>query len=232
MQVTFAWLTEIGIVVNVRKRTAGCWLLGAMGNGMLSDALLATVRHVWRTLEPAGVRMAVIGGLALSVWEHLRATKDADLLVGVAPENIQAVLDILRKAGIRPTQDPPLVDVGTARILPMEFEPPDAYIDIRIDLLIAESEFHRAALDRSISVTLPESDLSIRVVSCEDLILFKLLAGRIIDQSDVAHLLRYNRDSLDLPYLWSQSSQMNLDRDLSLIWQEAFPGESLPDRPS
>jgi len=195
---------------------------------MHSNALLETVRHVWSTLRPTGVKMAVIGGIALSVWEHMRATKDADLLVGVELKDLSSVLETLRVADIRPIHDPPLVDVGIAKILSLQFQPPETFVDIRIDFLLAESEFHRNALARSIAVDLPNSDLSVEVVSCEDLILFKLLAGRIIDRSDAAYLVRYNRNSLDLSYLLSWSDRLNLTADLAPIWEEAFPGETLP----
>lgn len=34
---------------------------------MLSEALLETINHVWKSLRPTGVKMAVIGGIALSL---------------------------------------------------------------------------------------------------------------------------------------------------------------------
>ena len=199
---------------------------------MLSEALLETVRHLWRTLHPTGVQMAIIGGIALSMWEHLRATKDADVLVAIEPDAIPEILAALRQAGIRTIHDPPMLDLGGTRILQLEFEPPEAFVDIRIDLLIASSEFHREALARSVPVELPGCDVSIQVVACEDLILLKLLAGRVIDRSDVAYLLRYNRDSLDLAYLLSWSETLKLTADLVRIWEEAFPGETPPQHSS
>ena len=75
---------------------------------------------------------------------------------------------------------------------------------------------------------LPELDVEIAVLTCEDLILHKLLAGRIIDRADAAALLRANRESLDVDYILTRTDRLALAVDLAEIWNEAFPGESLP----
>ena len=64
-------------------------------------------------------------------------------------------------------------------------------------------------------------------MSCEDLIIHKLLAGRIIDNADVAALLRVNRAVLDLAYLKGWLGQLNLLPHLETIWRETFPSEPL-----
>ena len=195
---------------------------------MLPEALLETVRHVWSTLQPTGTKTAVIGGIALSMWEHLRATKDADLLVALSPKDLPQILKALRLAGVQPIHDPPVLDLGDTKILQLEYEPPEAFVAVRIDLMLAESEFHETALTRSVPVQLPGAEFDIQVVACEDLILLKLLAGRIIDRSDAAYLLRHNRDSLDLSHLISWAERLNVYTKLIPIWDEAFPGETPP----
>jgi hypothetical protein len=60
------------------------------------------------------------------------------------------------------------------------------------------------------------------------LILFKLVAGRMIDHADAAMLLRENRDVIDWDYLLGWVARLNLDGDFASIWQEAFPGEEPP----
>jgi hypothetical protein len=92
----------------------------------------------------------------------------------------------------------------------------------------AESEYHGKALERRVPLRLPDLDVQVAVLTCEDLILHKLLAGRIIDRADAAALLRANRESLDLPYLLGWASQLNLASQLGEVWKEALPGERLP----
>ena len=63
--------------------------------------------------------------------------------------------------------------------------------------------------------------------SCEDLLIHKLMAGRIIDRADAAAVLRANRDSLDLDYLARWANELRLTEELREIWREAY-GEQAP----
>ena len=69
---------------------------------------------------------------------------------------------------------------------------------------------------------------AVSILSCEDLILFKLMAGRIIDRADCAYLLRFNRPSIDLAYLRQWTARLALEPELAEVWTEAFPGEAAP----
>ena len=73
---------------------------------------------------------------------------------------------------------------------------------------------------------MPGGDDTVDMLACEDLILHKLLAGRIIDLADAAALLRANRETLDLGYLRSWAARLDLTGHLAEVWQEAFPGEA------
>ena len=42
---------------------------------MPADAVLRALRHVWLTLEPLDLPMAVMGGIALATWKIVRATR-------------------------------------------------------------------------------------------------------------------------------------------------------------
>ena len=67
------------------------------------------------------------------------------------------------------------------------------------------------------------------MLSCEDLILFKLHAGRILDLSDCAYLLRFNRDTLDFGYLQQWVHKLRLTTEFAEIWREAFGDEPPAD---
>ena len=69
---------------------------------MPGELVLQTLQHVWRTLKPLDVPMAVIGGLALAAWKHVRATKDIDLLLSMDAENLDPLLQRLRRRGYAP----------------------------------------------------------------------------------------------------------------------------------
>ena len=176
---------------------------------MPGELVLQTLRHVWQTLKPLNVPMAVIGGLALAAWKHIRATKDIDLLLGIGADELDPVLRQLQAAGMRPKHSPPLTILGRLELVQLLYEPPEALMDLQVDLLLANSEYHREALSRRIPTTLPGLEAEIAVLACEDLILHKLLAGRLIDRADAVALLRLNRETLDFDYInrWADSSE-------------------------
>jgi len=195
---------------------------------MVAHEVILALKHVWATLESLNVPMAVMGGVALSAWKHPRATQDVDLLIGLEDRDYQFILQKLGAARIRAKRQPPVVTLGRLRIVQLLYEPPGTYLDLQIDLLLADCAYQKEALRRRTMVHLPDLDIAIAVLSCEDLILHKVLAGRIVDRADAAKLLRVNQTALDLGYLRTWSGKLNLSKELREIWQEAFPGKSPP----
>lgn len=99
-------------------------------------------------------------------------------------------------------------------------------MDLQIDLLLAECSYQLQALTRRVPQQLAGSPMY--VLACEDLILHKLLAGRIIDRVDCSSLIRLQRDHLDWTYLRTWSATLAVGNGLSEAWHEAFPGDELP----
>jgi hypothetical protein len=121
-----------------------------------------------------------------------------------------------------------VVDLGSVRVVQLLYEPKEAFLDIQIDLLLAESRFHREALARRVPTRLSDLDLDFFTVSCEGLLILKMNAGRIIDRADAAALLRLNRAGLDVPCLLRWVTQLNLGAEWAEIWSEAVPEEPRP----
>lgn len=57
---------------------------------------------VVRSLNEAGVRYLIVGGLAVNAHGHVRYTNDLDLVIGLEPSNIRLGLDTLAKLGYQP----------------------------------------------------------------------------------------------------------------------------------
>ena len=195
---------------------------------MAGETVLRALRHVWLTLQSLNVPAAVVGGIAMAAWKYVRATKDIDFLIAVGSDDVSWLLERLAEAGIRPRRDPPSVSLGQLDVIQLLYESPESFLEIEVDLLIARSEYYRRALQRRVATRLPDFDMEIGVLTCEDLILNKLQAGRIIDRADAATLLRANRESLDLGYLLQWVRNLQLTSELAEIWKEALPGEPMP----
>lgn len=139
------------------------------------------------------------------------------------------MLGNLASAGLRPKHQPPVISLGSLQIVQLLYESPGAFIDLQVDLLLAQSEYHRHAPERRVSTRLLAVDLDVYVLACEDLILHKLLAGRLIDRADAAVLMRANRANLDLGYLVRWTTELCLEKELDEVLREAFPGGPPPE---
>jgi hypothetical protein len=196
---------------------------------MPPEIVLSTLRLAWTTLQSLRVPMALVGGLALTAWKRPRFTKDVDLLLAIPEPEAKSAVQQLVAEGFRSKRPEGMVRLpdGT-RFVQLIYESPDATLEIQLDLILATSEFHRQAIARR--VALPEAELgfAIDVVSCEDLIVLKLIAGRILDRVDAGELLKANQDSLDLPYLTGWVRRLNLQRAFAEAWNDMFPGKPLP----
>jgi hypothetical protein len=195
---------------------------------MAGEIVLAALGHVWATLEPTKCACALMGGLSLSFWKHVRNTRDVDILIDPSPSSIEGILGTLRQAGVRTKREPPILDLGSVRLVQLLYEPEGAFLDIQIDLLLAECEFHREALRRRLPARLAGVEFELSTLTCEDIVILKIMAGRMIDRADAAALLRLNRATLDIPYLLKWVRHLRLDAEWDEIWREAFPGEPLP----
>lgn len=195
---------------------------------MPAEAVIAALRHVWLTLEPLRVPVAVMGGLALAAWKYVRATRDIDLLLGIGQSDLAQVLDRLAAAGVRPKRIPPLISLGELDVVQLLYEPPETFLDVQVDLLLGKSEYHQVALNRRVPTHLPELDVPVAILTCEDLVLHKLMAGRLIDRVDAAGLLRANRTTLENHYLTQWAKRLGVADELTEAWSEAFPGEPPP----
>ena len=66
---------------------------------MTPRAVLRTLGTVWSTLEPLDLPMAVLGGLALSVWKRLRTTHAVNLLIALEELDTDLLLETLQQTG-------------------------------------------------------------------------------------------------------------------------------------
>lgn len=198
------------------------------GRTMVADVLLAALGHAWRTLDASGTKMAVMGGIALASWKYVRATRDVDLLVGLEGRSADQLLAELRDASIRPRREPAVTSLGRLRLIQCTYEPPESFLDLQIDILLAECPYQVQALARRVPEELAGLKVSVFVLACEDLILHKLLAGRIIDRVDCASLLRLQHENLDWAYLRNWAAYLSVTDGLLEVWHEAFQGQTLP----
>ena len=195
---------------------------------MPAEALLAALDALLQAIGRLKLPSALLGGLALAIWRHPRFTQDVDLLLALGDTSVARLLETLAASGFRPKRGNGLLQLGDVQLLQFIYEPAESFVEVQVDLMLVGTEYQRDALARRVAVEIPGIVRPVDVLACEDVILHKLCAGRIIDRADAAALLRANRDTLDVEYLVRWIGIMNLTDELALVWEEAFPGEQPP----
>jgi hypothetical protein len=117
--------------------------------------------------------MAVVGGLSLSAWEHSRSTKDVDILLALEDVSSHSLLARLGAAGFRAKRSDPWVRLKDAEFLQLLYEPPGSFLEVQVDLLMADSLFQKQALQRRVVLPLVELGFDVAVLACEDLVLIE-----------------------------------------------------------
>ena len=175
---------------------------------MPPSLLLRVLDDIYGRVEQLGVSPVVAGGLAVSYWGHPRSTQDIDLAVIVSDG--QSFESGLRQANLRPAKGGRIVDLGFVRVSQWTVTLEHEYIDCEIDFLISNSSYHQEAIDRAITCDFPGVTKPVRVLSCEDLLLFKAASGRLIDLADIKTLVALHERTLDYDYLSTKAVELHL----------------------
>lgn len=146
--------------------------------------LVDELYSVAAALTAAGVRYAVCGGVAVTLYGATRSTKDIDLLI--LPADVPRALEAVRPLGYVFPAFPMTFDAGTARERHVQrVSKIEGTEHLLLDLLVADAAFE-GALDDRVEVQLPAGPLV--VVSRAALIRMKRLAGRSQDLADLEKL--------------------------------------------
>lgn len=157
------------------------------------DPLASALDDVVDVIVHAGVDYVLIGGLATGFRSRPRYTKDIDLLIDVPSVVLPAVLDSLGHRGFEFDMRQ-VIEEFTLHHMTVLWRD-----RVRLDLLKPVLPAYRHVLERATTEEGPNGP--IRVATAEGLILLKLLAFRLQDQTDIEALVAANRDSLDLEWI-------------------------------
>jgi hypothetical protein len=144
-------------------------------------------------LEGAGVRHLVIGGLAVGAIGEARTTGGVDVIAFASPDEAVALIARASEAGfdVHPEiEQERLRATGTLRFRHGLFQ---------LDIILASLPFEEAAYTRAVRQRL--FGRLVPFPTPEDLIVFKVLAGRDKDILDAVGVARRHLPTLDRRYL-------------------------------
>ncbi len=157
--------------------------------------MIGAIEAVLSALNAARVRYLVVGGVAVVLHGHLRATADLDLIVQLNPENAREAVRALEGLGFHPIAPVPAVMFADAAARRTWVEDKgmtvfglwsDRFPGLEVDLFASEPLDFEAAYSRAVRV--PLSSTVATVVALEDLVALKKAAGRPVDLADIEAL--------------------------------------------
>lgn len=153
------------------------------------------LREIFKALADGEVEYVVVGGLAVIMHGHLRATRDLDLVIGLHPDNCMKGMQALSSIGLRPRLPVTLADfadpskradwVDNRNMLVFQLWDP-VNPERSVDVFVREPLDFSAMLSEAVIKDL--DGVPIRVASIRHLIILKLAAGRPLDLDDVQAL--------------------------------------------
>ncbi len=154
---------------------------------LLAD--LAGVLRRW------GNRWYLFGAQAVLIWGRPRMTADVDVTVSLVPSDPERFVPDMKTAGFDLRVSDVENFVQRTHVLPFLH----LKTGLPLDVVLAASGLEARFLDRARRVQI--SDLDVPVISPEDLVVVKVLAGRPKDIEDVKGVLARQRGRLDLRYI-------------------------------
>lgn len=147
--------------------------------------------EVLRILDRAGHRACLIGGMVVARWGEPRATTDVDLSVLAPYGDESAAIDTLLQHFVPRGPDPRGFALAH-RVLLLQ-----ATNGVALDIALAAFPFEVEALDAASSWEIARG-VDVRTCSAEHLIVYKLVAGRTRDLTDVEGIVRRQTGRLDI----------------------------------
>jgi len=151
--------------------------------------------EILRELDRRKIRYLVIGGMAVNLYGFNRITGDLDIMVSFEPENLEKLVGMLKNLGWKPKVPvgiEELADTGKLEAWKKEKhmkvfsvynpEREAEHMDIMIDNPL---DFNRAEKKKS---EIKAGDIVIPIISIDDLIKTKQIAGRERDKIDIRAL--------------------------------------------
>lgn len=150
---------------------------------------------IFKKLNEAGIEYIVVGGVAINLYGIPRMTYDIDLLLNLKDQNIRKFVQLLNKWGFKPKVPVDIMELGeedkredwirNKHMKAFNLVNPQWAIS-EIDIVIDSPVDYEKGHERVNYIVL--QDVSIPVVSIDDLIKMKEKTGRLQDNADIRYL--------------------------------------------
>ena len=161
-------------------------------------------------LDNNSIPYLVIGGQAVLVHGMARLTDDIDIIINAGLNDLEKVKKICADLKLVYLNDDIDNFVRKHMVIPVY----DNESRFRVDIIFAFSEFELNAIKRGNSIKV--KDRKVKFAGLEDLVVFKVYAGRTVDISDVKNILLMNKN-YDRAYIIKWLKKFDEDPAFKLI---------------
>ena len=181
------------------------------------------IKKMAQCLDRQKVPYMIIGGQAVLLYGRPRLTRDIDITLGVDTDKLASIEGVCKKLKLRILVENAKDFAQDTKVLPAE--EPDS--KVRVDFIFSFTPYEAQAIKNAKKVLM--DDYPVKFASCEDLIIHKMVAGRAIDEEDVASILGKNKDTIDFKYIekWlSEFARITGHEGISARFNDLLRGQS------
>ena len=160
-------------------------------------------RKIFKELEKRELKYLAIGGVAVNIYGYNRITNDLDIMISFDLENVQKLAKMAKELGFKPKAPVEIEELADPRkreywrkeknMKVFSIYNPENDFEI-IDIMISDDiDFNTAYKNRQVQ---SDGNFNVSVVSINDLIKLKEVAGRERDLIDIK-ILKELRDRND-----------------------------------
>lgn len=159
----------------------------------MQPGVLELLTDLRRALDRLGIRWYLFGAQAVIAHGVPRFSDDVDVTIELGDRDTKALLKALKNAGFELLIKADVeAFVRQTRVLPFTHRPSG----VDLDLVLAGPGLEEQFLDRAEPIRIGRKKFP--VVSLDDLVVLKILAGRGKDLDDVRGLIAVNAEKLDV----------------------------------
>jgi len=146
-----------------------------------------------QALASRGERWYVFGAQAVVVWGRPRTSADVDVTAAIELDAVPDFIQRMAAHDFRVRAPDPEALAERARVVPFLHAP----TGLPLDVVLAGPGLEQEFLDRAVEIDLGRG-VKAPVITAEDLVIGKILAGRSKDLEDVRGIVRQRLGRLDL----------------------------------
>jgi hypothetical protein len=183
---------------------------------MISNKIVELIKRILFLADKAEIDIMFIGGIAVSAWAVPRATYDLDAVVQISEKKLPSFLSLCEKYGFIYDKKKPVKRIQNLSFITLTAGGKDTGF-IYVDLFLARGKYFQGAIRRKKTINIFKT--AVPVISPEDLILYKLIAGRGRDIEDVYEILVTRKSGIDMDYLKKWAEELGIPHKLQDVLQ-------------